>query len=158
VAGCVPGRVVDAERIVPLGVANAAYVIHTSGSTGRPKGVVVSHAGLANLAWAQVDRFAVGERARVLQFASLSFDAAVSELCMALVSGAVLVVAGAEGLPPRVSLGEAVERTHATHVTVPPGVLAVEDALPAGLETLVVAGEVCPPGLVDRWSVGRRMV
>ncbi|MFG2934253.1 amino acid adenylation domain-containing protein, partial [Streptomyces sp. NPDC048282] len=37
VAGCVPGRVVDAERIVPLGVANAAYVIHTSGSTGRPK-------------------------------------------------------------------------------------------------------------------------
>ncbi|WP_314408968.1 non-ribosomal peptide synthetase, partial [Streptomyces kroppenstedtii] len=158
VAGCVPGRVVDAERTVPLGVANAAYVIHTSGSTGRPKGVVVSHAGLANLAWAQVDRFAVGERARVLQFASLSFDAAVSELCMALVSGAVLVVAGAEGLPPRVSLGEAVERVHATHVTVPPGVLAVEDALPAGLETLVVAGEACPPGLVDRWSVGRRMV
>ncbi|MGW6739453.1 non-ribosomal peptide synthase/polyketide synthase [Streptomyces sp. NPDC055025] len=158
VAGCVPGRVVDAERVVPLGVANAAYVIHTSGSTGRPKGVVVSHAGLANLAWAQVDRFGVHGRARVLQFASLSFDAAVSELCMALVSGAVLVVAGAGGLPPRVSLGEAVERARATHVTVPPGVLAVEESLPGVLETLVVAGEACPPGLVDRWSVGRRMV
>jgi acyl-coenzyme A synthetase/AMP-(fatty) acid ligase len=51
-----------------------------------------------------------------------------------------------------------VERTRATHVTVPPGVLAVEDVLPDGLETLVVAGEACPPGLVDRWSVGRRMV
>ncbi|WP_328685222.1 non-ribosomal peptide synthase/polyketide synthase [Streptomyces sp. NBC_00343] len=158
VAGHAPGRVVDAERIVPLGVANAAYVIHTSGSTGRPKGVVVSHAGLANLAWAQIDRFAVHAEARVLQFASLSFDAAVSELCMALVSGAVLVVAGAEGLPPRVSLGEAVDRARATHVTVPPGVLAVEEVLPESLETLVVAGEACPPGLVDRWSIGRRMV
>ncbi|MER7923552.1 non-ribosomal peptide synthase/polyketide synthase [Streptomyces sp. NPDC096057] len=158
VAGHAPGRVVDAERIAPLEVANAAYVIHTSGSTGRPKGVVVSHAGLANLAWAQIDRFAVHAEARVLQFASLSFDAAVSELCMALVSGAVLVVAGAEELPPRVSLGEAVERARATHVTVPPGVLAVEEVLPSWLETLVVAGEACPPGLVDRWSVGRRMV
>ncbi|MFJ8139473.1 non-ribosomal peptide synthase/polyketide synthase [Streptomyces sp. NPDC096013] len=158
VAGRAPGRVVDAERIAPLRVANAAYVIHTSGSTGRPKGVVVSHAGLANLARAQIDRFAVHAQARVLQFASLSFDAAVSELCMALVSGAVLVVAGAEELPPRVSLGEAVERAWATHVTVPPGVLAVEEVLPSWLETLVVAGEACPPGLVDRWSVGRRMV
>ncbi|MFI6731261.1 amino acid adenylation domain-containing protein, partial [Streptomyces atratus] len=158
VAGCVPGRVVDAERVAPLRVANAAYVIHTSGSTGRPKGVVVSHAGLANLAWAQIERFGVYAGARVLQFASLSFDAAVSELCMAWVSGAVLVVAGVEGLPPRVSLGEAVGAVGATHVTVPPGVLAVEEALPSGLETVVVAGEACLPGLVDRWSVGRRMI
>ncbi|WP_194292155.1 AMP-binding protein, partial [Streptomyces jumonjinensis] len=69
-----------------------------------------------------------------------------------------LVVAGPEDLPPRVSLGEAVHGARATHVTVPPSVLAAEDALPDVLETVVVAGEACPVGLVDRWSADRRVV
>ncbi|MEU2794853.1 amino acid adenylation domain-containing protein, partial [Streptomyces sp. NPDC007100] len=158
VAGFAAGRVADEERLGRLSVANAAYVTYTSGSTGLPKGVVLSHAGLANLAQAQIERFGVHPGARVLQFASLSFDAAVSELCMAFLSGASLVVVGTEDLPPRVALGEAVRASGATHVTVPPSVLAVEETLPDELETLVVAGEACPSGLVDRWSGGRRMV
>ncbi|AUH39243.1 non-ribosomal peptide synthetase [Streptomyces sp. CMB-StM0423] len=142
----------------PLTADHAAYVIYTSGSTGTPKGVVVSHRGLGNLARAQIDRFAVAPRSRVLQFASVSFDAAVSELCMALLSGAALVVPAAGELPPHVSLGDALRAAGATHVTVPPSVPAVADELPDTLETLVVAGEACPPGLVDRWSPGRRMI
>ncbi|MZE80468.1 amino acid adenylation domain-containing protein, partial [Streptomyces sp. SID5475] len=153
-----PGPLSDGERRAPLDVRNAAYVIHTSGSTGVPKGVVVSHRGLGNLARAQIERFAVEPGSRVLQFASLSFDAAVSELCMALLSGAALVLTGPEGLPPQVPLGEALRATGATHVTVPPSVLATEEELPGGLETLVVAGEACPAALADRWSAGRRMV
>ncbi|QDQ10096.1 non-ribosomal peptide synthetase [Streptomyces spectabilis] len=145
-------------RDVPLSAANAAYVIYTSGSTGTPKGVVVTHGGLAHLARAQIERFAVRQDARVLQFASLGFDAAVSELCMALLSGATLVVPGADELPPHVTLADALRRWRATHVTVPPGVLATEDELPQDLTTLVVAGEACPVALVDRWSAGRRMV
>ena len=53
-------------------------------------------------------------------------------------------------------LGDAVRRWDITHVTVPPSVLAVEDDLPATLRTVVVAGEACPPALVDRWSGSRR--
>ncbi|MFI6924026.1 amino acid adenylation domain-containing protein [Nonomuraea spiralis] len=170
--GAVPGefadRAVVVDEVEPAGAADAesphvgpgdaAYVIYTSGSTGTPKGVVVPHAGLGNLAAAQIDRFGVSPSSRVLQFAALGFDAMVSEVLMALLSGARLLMAPERDLPPRVSLSEALERWDVTHVTVPPSVLATADTLPDGLETVVVAGETCPPGLADRWSAGRRLV
>ncbi|MFS7880226.1 amino acid adenylation domain-containing protein, partial [Streptomyces asiaticus] len=153
-----PSAVVESAPVVSVDVDDVAYVIYTSGSTGRPKGVAVTHRGLGNLAAAQIERFAVGADARVLQLASLSFDAAVSEMCMALLSGGALVMAGADRLPPKRSLSEVVAEFGVTHVTVPPSVLATVEELPESLRTLVVAGEVCPPSLVERWAPGRRMV
>nr|AGS49827.1 long-chain-fatty-acid--CoA ligase [uncultured bacterium esnapd16.1] len=147
------------DRGIPDVAADAAaYVIYTSGSTGTPKGVVVTHAGLGNLAAAQIDRFAVTPSSRVLQFAALGFDAVVSETLMALLSGATLVMAPERDLPPQVSLAEALDRWDVTHVTVPPSVLATADDLPVRLETVVVAGEACPPGLASRWSGRHRLI
>ncbi|WP_344340975.1 AMP-binding protein, partial [Streptomyces rhizosphaericus] len=139
-------------------VDDVAYVIYTSGSTGRPKGVAVTHRGIGNLAAAQIERFAVGADARVLQLASLSFDASVWELFMALLSGAALVMADSDTLPPNGSLSEVVAEFGVTHVTVSPSALATVEELPEGLGTVVVASEVCPPSLVERWAPGRRMV
>nr|ADU56136.1 hypothetical protein CA915-15 [uncultured organism CA915] len=137
---------------------DGAYVIYTSGSTGLPKGVVVTHTGLGNLANAQIERFGVTSSSRILQFAALGFDASISEVCMALLSGGTIVLADPATMPPRVSLGDAVRRWDVTHVTVPPSVLAVEEDLPPTLQTVIVAGEACPPALVDRWSRDHRMI
>jgi amino acid adenylation domain-containing protein/non-ribosomal peptide synthase protein (TIGR01720 family) len=139
-------------------LANPAYVIYTSGSTGTPKGVVVTHAGLANFAFAEADRFDVRPGDRVLAFSSPSFDASVLELCLALPHGATLVVP-----PPGPLLGEHLAAVLAdcriTHTLIPPVALAtVPVAAFPDLRTLVVGGDACSAALVREWAPGRRLV
>jgi amino acid adenylation domain-containing protein len=136
---------------------NLAYVIYTSGSTGQPKGVLVAHSGLSNLVTAQIRIFNVQPNSRVLQFASLSFDASASEVVMALLAGATLVMGTRDSLLPGPNLIQLLRDFRVTTVTLPPSVLAVLPAneLPA-LRTIIVAGEACSRDLVAKWSSGRR--
>ncbi|OSM95662.1 non-ribosomal peptide synthetase [Lonsdalea populi] len=136
-----------------------AYVIYTSGSTGTPKGVPVPHRGLCNLITAEVEAFAVTPHSRVLQFASFCFDASVSELFIAFVSGAALYLPPAGPLVGT-ELTDTLIRHRITHVTLPPAVLS---ALPEGTElpdvqTLVVVGEEVSEALVRQWGPGRRFI
>ncbi|MGH3800772.1 MAG: amino acid adenylation domain-containing protein, partial [Pseudonocardiaceae bacterium] len=150
----------DTDRTTPLTPTHPAYVIYTSGSTGQPKGVVVSHAGISSLAAAQITRLEIGTHSRVLQFASPSFDASFSELCLGLLSGAALVLAPTEQLLPGTALCALADRQQVTHVTLPPSalaVLSVEDGLPPAV-TVLVAGEACPADLVATWSTDRRVI
>ncbi|MDJ0897246.1 MAG: amino acid adenylation domain-containing protein [Xenococcus sp. MO_188.B8] len=142
---------------VGIGSDNLAYVIYTSGSTGVPKGVLVEHQGLCNLAQAQRNLFDVEPTSRILQFASVSFDASVSEIFMALTSGGMLILATASELMPGDDLKQILHQSCVTHITLPPSALAVLPTaqLPA-LSHIIVAGEACPMELVNQWSVGRR--
>ncbi|NOY60222.1 MAG: amino acid adenylation domain-containing protein [Calditrichaeota bacterium] len=69
-----------------------AYIIYTSGSTGQPKGVEVEHRQLVNYIYSAREMFALSPEDRVLQFASVSFDAAAEEVYPCLSSGAALVL------------------------------------------------------------------
>ncbi len=71
-----------------------AYLIYTSGSTGTPKGVAVSHAALANLAFARLDHDPIGPGDRVLAAISIGFDVSLGQLLTPLLFGAAVVVAG----------------------------------------------------------------
>jgi amino acid adenylation domain-containing protein/FkbH-like protein/thioester reductase-like protein len=136
-----------------------ASIIYTSGSTGMPKGVMVEHAGLCNLAYMQMHALDVKPHSRVLQFASLSFDACTWECVMALCSGARLCVASREDLAPGEPLLQFLRAQKITHATLPPVALS---ALPSGddlqLSTLIVAGEACPIALAQQWASGRRFI
>jgi pristinamycin I synthase 3 and 4 len=138
------------RRIAPQ---DLAYVIYTSGSTGKPKGTLLTHAGLANLSQAQQRLFGITPQDRVLQFASINFDASTWETAMALANGATLCLATTDDLRPGAPLTRTLREHGVTVATLPPvavNLLAPED-LPT-LRTLIVAGEACPPGMAQRWS------
>ncbi len=69
-----------------------AYVIYTSGSTGQPKGVEILHRGLLLSLQAIGQELEIGPDDTLLAVTSLSFDVAVLELFLPLVSGARLAL------------------------------------------------------------------
>ena len=149
----------DADRTKPLSPQDLAYVIYTSGSTGTPKGVGLSHGGAINLIQAQREAFQVTPQDRVLQFASIAFDAAVSEMFVPLGTGAALVLAPAEDLHDPARLVAVLAQAGITQATLPPALLTSLDGPSLdGLSSLTVAGEACPPELVRRFAGGRHMV
>ncbi|NEP60084.1 MAG: amino acid adenylation domain-containing protein, partial [Symploca sp. SIO2G7] len=136
---------------------NLAYVIYTSGSTGKPKGVLVAHQGLCNLSTMQIQSFNVQPDSRVFQFASFSFDVSISEIFMALGSGARLCLGTPASLLVGSDLMQLLQTQAITHVSLIPSVLAtLSPEELANVGTIIVAGEACSSDLVRKWSKGRR--
>ena len=149
----------DKDLVTEIGPDSLAYVIYTSGSTGRPKGALLQHRGLCNFEQAQCHDFLVDKHSRVLQFASLGFDASVGEIFMALLSGATLCMAPRETLVSIPDLVQFIRAQKVSVATLPPSLLALLPTEGLGvLKTVVSVGEACPPGVAARWSVGRRFM
>ena len=134
-----------------------AYVIYTSGSTGQPKGVMIAHQGLCNMIEAQIREFDLRSESRVLQFAAFGFDASVSEIFMALCSGAALYLASSSSLMAGDPLSSFLRQERISVVTLPPSVLSIMPASDfPNLRTLISAGEPCSAEIVKSWAMGRR--
>ncbi|MBO9643775.1 MAG: amino acid adenylation domain-containing protein, partial [Pseudacidovorax sp.] len=78
-----------------------AYVVYTSGSTGRAKGVAVPHGPLGMHLQAITRRYGLVRGDRLLQFTSISFDAAAEQWLGPWSTGATVVVAGAGRQSPQ---------------------------------------------------------
>lgn len=128
------------------------YVLFTSGSTGRPKGVAMGLAPLAHLTGWHVAHARLGQAARTLQFAPLSFDVHFQEIFSTLATGGTLILPeDADRRDParlrELLAREGVQRLYLPYVALQ--MLAQADAeahtqpgaLPLSLEDVVSAGE-----------------
>jgi surfactin family lipopeptide synthetase A len=150
-----PSTTRRARLCTTLASNNLAYAIYTSGSTGAPKGVMLHHGGFANLCRAQVGALGVGRGDRVLQFAPISFDASVSEIGMALTSGATLVLPREDTISSADVLDRWMTEQGVTVATLTPSLLSIlKGALPS-VRILLAAGERCSAEVVSRWAAGR---
>ncbi|OXB14262.1 AMP-binding protein, partial [Flavobacterium tructae] len=124
-----------------------AYVIYTSGSTGHPKGVMVEHRSVLNMALDQIRSFEISESDTIAWFASVSFDASISEILMSLFSGATLSIPTEEIIKDQNQFINFLKDTKVSVVTFPPsylGLLTENDI--SGLRCIITAGESANPG------------
>ena len=91
-----------------------AYVIFTSGSTGRPKGVEVCHGNVVNLLTDTAQRLEMKPEDRLLAVTTLSFDIAVLEMLLPLLSGGTVLIAHRDDVADGAQLKELLQATRAT--------------------------------------------
>jgi aspartate racemase len=146
--------------------SDVAYVIYTSGSTGKPRGVLLRHAGLANYNVASARYYQFGLSDRVLQFCSLSFDAAVEEIFATLASGATLVLRSKDMPLDVPGFLHWVRREKITVLDLPTAYWhewvsqfdELRESIPNGLRLVIVGGEKALASALATWRQVRHNV
>jgi amino acid adenylation domain-containing protein len=140
--------------------SNLAYVIYTSGSTGQPKGVMIEHQSLVNFTQTAIAKYQLNSSDRILQFASISFDAAIEEIYPCLSCGATIVLRRHEMLS---SVSTFVQKCKDWQVTVLDLPTAYWHQLTSELSTsslrlpdflrlVIIGGEQAIPKIVQIWQ------
>ena len=130
-----------------------AYVIYTSGSTGQPKGVAVRQRGVSRLV-INTNYLAFSPSTVIAQVSNVSFDAATFEIWGALLNGGRLEILEDETILRAERLAAAIGERGVTSMFLTTALFhqaahAKPDAF-AGLQTLLVGGEVADPAAFRR--------
>lgn len=140
-----------------------AYVIPTSGTTRRPKLVAVGHRGLSAHTHALREACELTPQDRVLQFHTITFDAAAEEIYPTLSAGATLVTLDA--VPAPHELMALAQEHRITVLNLPTSYwhqLAAERTQSlsmslADLRLVVIGGEGAGAELVSKWVTDIRI-
>ncbi len=139
---------------------NAAYMIYTSGSTGRPKGVQVTHRSVVNHNFSAMELFRLSASDRVLQFATINFDAALEEIFPTWFSGATIVLRSNDILISGEELSRLIDEQNITVVDLPTAYwhewvseLALNShKIPSSLRLVVLGGDKASPEKYALWN------
>ncbi|UOQ67623.1 amino acid adenylation domain-containing protein [Hymenobacter volaticus] len=142
----------DAVEVEISGDA-VVYILYTSGSTGLPKGVQIKHSGLINLLRSVQQEIGISSTDRLLAITTISFDMAVLELFLPLVSGAMVVVADSKATKDGNALQHLIEAEGITAMQATPATWRM--MLDAGWTELyplkaISGGEALPEDLAQR--------
>ncbi|NQZ12983.1 MAG: AMP-binding protein, partial [Algicola sp.] len=133
--------------------SNLAYVIYTSGSTGQPKGVLIEHRSVNNLVYSQKRTYGIADATSEvgLVLASYSFDAAVEQIFVMLLSSNTLVVPSKQALLDPAELQSLVTKHQVTHIdSTPSHLMSMVDCLnEQSVKRVISGGEAMIPQLVD---------
>ncbi|MGV8888378.1 MAG: non-ribosomal peptide synthetase [Pseudomonas sp.] len=128
------------------------YLIYTSGSTGQPKGVVISHANALHSLAARLAGYPQPVE-RFLLLSSFAFDSSIAGLFWSLAQGGCLHLASEIEQKDPLQLARLIRSHGVSHLLALPSLYAlILDELgdkPSPLNTAIVAGESCPPALVN---------
>jgi len=132
---------------------HTAYILYTSGTTGKPKGVVIRHVSLVNLVFDQIRKLTIHSNSKVLQFASMGFDASIWEIFSTFIVGGTLCIPSDNQLLIAHGLTEIINKFNITLATLPPTILqTIHPTEVKSLTTVVTAGEPCPKDLAHQWK------
>ena len=95
-----------------------ALIQHTSGSTGRPKGVVLTQRNFISASLSWLERWQMGENARLLNLLPLSHSCSKSLVFASLVKGITLVLSN--GFVSPLSFLKTIKKNRVTIITGPP--------------------------------------
>jgi amino acid adenylation domain-containing protein len=146
------------EQIVKIEPDNLCYVIYTSGSTGKPKGAAITHRGAVNLGLNQV-KFFKADKNRLMQLASFSFDAWISEFLLSLLTGSTFIITDDEVIKSPEMLTEKIKSEKVDALVITPSVLSLlNPAEFAGIKLIISAGEKLNPELAAKWKKVERFI
>ncbi|MBL4622337.1 MAG: amino acid adenylation domain-containing protein, partial [Immundisolibacteraceae bacterium] len=140
-------------RDLPCLIGNETiYVIFTSGSTGLPKGVEVTHSNVVNFLASMANQPGLNADDILLAVTTLSFDIAVLELFLPIVTGGCVVIANSEQAGDGQALIELIEQEQVTALQATPATWRM--LISAGWQggegfKVLIGGEALPRDLVD---------